>query len=119
MDGEYCSCLLQAIYDSYASIRSNYDFLSEEDAARCLPDLADPSALYPMVRLNWLTIHAVAHASIPYIGAEFACAWDDEQGLGMLSYGTEILDLGTADVAVNGERARTHRAELLEKLKHS
>lgn len=117
MDETFSSFLLEAIFDAYPTIRSRYDFIAEEDMNELLPDLPAPSAVSQIVRLNGLSIHAVDHASTPYLGANFACAWDDEHGLGVLSCGTELLEVGTGEVAFDGNLARAHRKELLEKLK--
>lgn len=69
-----------------------------------------------LIRLESLTVHAIPHASTPYVGAEFSCAWDEEHGLGVLTVGTEILGIGTADVSQDHGEAQAHRKAVLDAL---
>jgi hypothetical protein len=111
------AAVLSSIHRQYPHIRSTYDFLPEEDLPAVLPEIAAPEDLLPLLRLNILTIQAIDHASTPYLGFDFSCAWDEEHGLGVLTCGTEILEIGTADVSVDRAAAQEHRDALLARLR--
>lgn len=114
MDEPLASALLTALLGFYPRIRQDYHHL-EGDAA--LPDAVTEASLRRLIRLRSLTIHAIPHASTPYLGAEFACSWDDEHGLGMLTAGTEILSIGTADIVEDHGPTQAHRDAVLAALK--
>lgn len=116
MDAELASALLAAIFEHYPEIERTYDFLPPSERATCLPALTSADGLRPLVALTGIVLHAVPHASTPYLGAMFRCAWDEEHGLGVLLHGTTALEVGTCDVALDGERAREHRAAFLANL---
>lgn len=113
MDEALASALLAAALGDYPRLRQAYDFLAEG----VLPDAVTAEALRRLIRLDSLTIHAIPHASTPYLGADFACAWDEEHGMGVLTYGTEILAIGTGDVSQDRAAAQAHRDAVLQALK--
>ena len=113
MDEALASAILLAVLGDYPRLRQTYDFLPEG----VLPDAVTEAALRRLIRLDSLTIHAIPHASTPYLGADFACVWDEEHGMGVLTYGTEILALGTGDISQDRAAAQAHRDDALEALK--
>ena len=38
-----------------------------------------------------------------YVGWEFGCTWDDEHGLGVMTHGNPIVNVGAADIAFGWE----------------
>lgn len=36
---------------------------------------------------------------IPYVGYEFGCTWDEGHGLGVLMYGTRVVEVGDAQTS--------------------
>lgn len=116
VDAELAPTLLDAVFAAYPTIRATFSHLSDEVRGRVLPDIPTPDALRPLVGLTSLVLHAVPHAATPYLGAVFTCAWDEEHGLGVLLHGTTVLATGDADTALDGARARAHRAAVLEAL---
>ncbi len=115
-DDELTSALLAALLGFYPRLRQTYDFLPDQDAQARLPDAVTEVVLRRLIRLGSLTIHAIPHASTPYLGAAFSCAWDDEHGLGVLTFGTEVLAVGTADVSQDRAAAQAHREAVLKAL---
>lgn len=107
---------LEALCTFVPTLRATYDFLPDEYADRLPPRLAEPNDLLPLIALQSITIHAIDHASTPYLGLQFSCAWDEEHGLGLLCHGTEVLDIGTAEAALDRSRAQAHRDAVLKRL---
>ncbi|WP_354682360.1 DUF6985 domain-containing protein [Cupriavidus necator] len=73
-----------------------------------LPERWDETTLLSLVRLNSINVHPVAGA--PYLGLDFRCAWDDEHGYGLMMAGTEVVEIGGADVAALSWIADRHAA---------
>lgn len=69
-------------------------------AARWLPDLHHPDDLKPLIRLLSIGIFPTQQGGLAYVGYEFACTWDDEHGLGAMTHGDRIVELGQADSAL-------------------
>lgn len=83
-----------------------------------LPNLEDLPAgtpvadWLPWIRLNGLCVMDIPSAT-PYVGMDLACRWDEEHGLGVLFFGTEVLAIGDAETARDPEPALAHRQALL------
>jgi len=117
MDEALASALVAAVLADYPRLQQAYDFLPDDEREVLLPSAVTEAVLRPLIRLESVGIHAIPHSSTPYLGVEFGCAWDDEHGLGVLTYGTEILAVGTADVSQDRGTARKHRDAVLKALK--
>jgi hypothetical protein len=117
MDAELATAVLGALYAWYPGLYRTYDFLlANKDQAHRLPRLGDPEALRPLIRLDYIVIHPVPSVT-PYLGLGFSCSWDEEHGLGLMIYGTEILEIGLEDTALSGGIAEEHYTDLVERLK--
>jgi hypothetical protein len=117
MDAELASAVLGALYAWYPTLYTTYDFLLDnEDQAYRLPRLNNPEMLRPLVRLNYVVIHPVQSIT-PYLGLGFSCSWDEEHGLGLMTFGTEILEIGLEDTALSTSVAQEHYTKLVKQLK--
>ena len=75
-----------------------------------LPEIHAPAELRALSRLDGLVLHESKNSAVqPYIGFEFDGSWDVREGLGVLMYGTELLDIGNNDVALNTEAVQAHQ----------
>lgn len=55
----------------------------------------------PAVRTeSGVVVHAVVRDGAAYVGYEFACAWDEEHGLGAMTHRDRVVAVGQADVAI-------------------
>lgn len=117
MDAELARAVQEALYTWYPGLYTAYDFLLDnKDQAHLLPRLSTPEDLRPLVRLDYIVIHPVPSLT-PYLGLGFSCSWDEEHGLGLMTYGTEILEIGLEDTALSADIAEEHHARLVEQLK--
>ena len=93
--------VLRGILAAYPSIRLSYlDAYGDEDVSDILPQISTVDQLRPVIGLHDIHIHQLSRSSIPYVGYEFGCEWDDGHGMGVLAHGNRIVDIGGADTAI-------------------
>lgn len=91
--------LLSALLVEYPSLQERYGY-SEVEQARLMPVVTDIDGFRSLIGLHSVNVHPLRKDSIPYIGLEFGCTWDDEHGLGVLMHGTRVVKIGGADTAI-------------------
>ena len=94
--------ILQIILEYYQEkieqVATDYNFCSSE-IEEFLPKDIDTADLKSMMSLAQVHIHTITKNDIAYIGYEFEYIWEEEHGLGILTLGNEIIEIGSADVA--------------------
>lgn len=65
-----------------------------------MPDISSIEDLKSLIGLYAVNVHQIDKGSLPYIGLEFGCAWDEEHGLGVLMHGTRPVEVGASDTAL-------------------
>lgn len=103
--------LLAALTAHVARLADSGDLPNLED----LPAATPVADWLPWIRLNGLCVLDVPSAT-PYVGLDLSCRWDEEHGLGVLFFGTEVLAIGDAETARDPEPALAHRQALLAAL---
>jgi hypothetical protein len=87
---------LQAVFADYPRLRECYrDFVDEQ----AMPEITEPRALMRLIRPS--SVHIMAHPKdgFPRVGFGFACSWDEEHGLGVLTHHGVVIRTGGADEA--------------------
>ena len=88
-----------------AGIRTEYDkAVNDKDSYGYTADLYVPPAetddeLKKLITPTSVHINVTEKDGFPYIGYEFECSWDEEHGVGVLMYKTEVDSTGHADIA--------------------
>jgi len=93
------SVLLSSLLKEYPSLQEQYGY-SGEEKMRLMPDIKSVEGFRDLIGLHAVNIHQVEKGGIPYVGFEFGCTWDEEQGLGILMHGTRTVEIGGADTAI-------------------
>jgi hypothetical protein len=94
--------VLSAILQRYPAWRDEYlddmaeDDEDDEDALALLPEITRPEELCPLIGLAFVHILAEAKDGRAYIGFEFGCEWETEHGLGIMTHGDTVLEVGHA-----------------------
>ena len=91
--------MLEALYKAYPGIREEFTEYLEEQAEEYLPEVHNPSDLKKILGINSIIIHPISKDSVPFIGIDLGCTWDDEHGVGILLHGQKPLEIGGADTA--------------------
>ena len=82
---------LQSVFADYPRLRECYgDFVDEQ----AMPEVAEPRALMRLIRPS--SVHVMAHPKDGFtrVGFGFACSWDEEHGLGVLTHGGVVIRTG-------------------------
>jgi hypothetical protein len=102
--------VLKAILDVYPKWRESYkEFLGEELEER-MPALHDPSDLKTLIGLSTVHVLSVERDGLAYVGFEFGCEWEEEHGLGVMSHGNRIIDVGSAEEAFSASIANKDKS---------
>ncbi len=83
----------------YPRLQELYDY-EGQDRENLMPDVSSTEDFRTLIGLQCVHIHAVQKNGVPYIGFEFGCAWDNEHGLGIMTNGTRVVEVGGADTAI-------------------
>ena len=85
------------LFEAYRNRRAKDD--EAADRAVVKPEITQVDDLYDLVTLTSVDVHCLSRLGIPYVGLEFSCPWDHEHGVGVLTHGTRIVEVGEADTA--------------------
>ena len=88
--------ILAELLQLYPQWQSLYSY--EEDEAELMPNVAASDDFKPLIGLSIVHILTMEQAGLAYVGFEFGCTWD-EHGLGALTHGHRVLQLGGAEDA--------------------
>jgi hypothetical protein len=102
--------ILKAIFEEYPKMRETFrEFLGEE-LDQQMPELRESSELKRLIGLSTVHISDVEKEGVAYVGFEFGCTWEEEHGLGVMTHGDRIIEVGDAETAFDAWRLR--RGEL-------
>jgi hypothetical protein len=65
-----------------------------------LPEKVDGKALRKLVTLTTVHLHWPQRDGLAYVGYQLACAWDGEHGVGVMTHGDRVVEVGQADSAI-------------------
>ena len=85
-----------ALKDVYPQIQGLYGY-DEEEKSKYMPDIIKPEDFKKLIKPNTIIILDVAKDGMSYIGFGFDCEWDEEHGLGVMTHGGKIVEIGDAD----------------------
>lgn len=89
--------VLKAIFDVYPKWRESYRSFLGERFEQEMPVLNSPLDLKSVMGLSTIHILSVDKDGLAYVGFEFGCTWEEEHGLGVMSYRDNIVDVGSAE----------------------
>jgi hypothetical protein len=89
--------VLARILAEYPEIKRQYE-LDTDEALPEVNDAAEFRSLLGLANVHVLTVERDGRA---YLGLEFGCEWEEEHGLGVLTHGARVVDVGHAEVAFN------------------
>lgn len=100
LENEPCvsEAVKSAIFQRYPDFQEDYGY-SPEERAEFMPDLQEADGLRSLIGLYAVNVHQVDKGGLPYLGFEFGCTWDEEHGVGVLTHGTRIVEVGGSDAA--------------------
>ena len=108
--------ILAAVFAEYPKFREDYlDSYDEKDdefadIAAGVPELKHVDELRSLIGLGNLFILPEARDRMAYVGFEFGCEWESEHGMGVMTHGTRVIDIGQAPDAFQPHAARKDAA---------
>lgn len=90
--------VLMAIFAEYPRLCDMYGY-DDDEAAELMPKIKRADQLRTLIGLSNVHLLNVAKDGISYIGFEFGCTWDDEHGLGVMTYRNRVVEVGGADTS--------------------
>ncbi|WP_221077003.1 DUF6985 domain-containing protein [Agarivorans aestuarii] len=103
--------IINTLFSNYSSIRDNTIKELGEEMSEFFPPVKTPDDIKGVVGVVSVNIHQVAKNSIPFIGVEMGCNWEEEHGFGFLLHGNRIVEIGGADTAILLWLANQHANE--------
>jgi hypothetical protein len=88
--------VLRAVFEQYPRWKKCYAGFVDE---QMMPAISDASALTRLIRPGGVHVMANPKNGFTFIGFEFACKWDEEHGLGVLTHRGTVISTGGADEA--------------------
>jgi hypothetical protein len=98
-EASLADALLSSLLREYPSLQEQYGY-SGEMKSELMPDVQSVDDFRVLIGLSSVNIHQVQKDGVPYVGFEFGCTWDEEQGLGVLMHGIRTVQIGGADTAI-------------------
>jgi hypothetical protein len=90
--------ILRAIFAEYPGLRDSYCY-DDEEAAELMPEIERAEQLRTLIGLSNVHVLNVAKNGVAYIGFEFGCTWDSEDGLGVMTHRDRVVEVGNADTS--------------------
>jgi len=107
--------VLQAFFNSYGAWRDSYFNAqissdggktyqpASADPDLCppenMPEISVPAGLMRIIRPHTVHILASGADGIAEVGFEFACKWDEEHGIGVLTHKGTVVQVGDASAS--------------------
>lgn len=96
--------LTAAVFETYPSIRRWLQDcgVAEDELAEIAPAVEGIKGIRGLIGLGTVFVLPPGIDGTPYFGLELGCSWDEEHGLGAVFCGTELIEIGSADIAFDG-----------------
>ena len=88
--------VIDYIFNEYNTLREYY---KEPDDSDFMPKFNNSNELTEQIELTQIYILSNSNAGIAFIGFYFACGWDDEHGIGLLTHRNKVLQFGQIEEA--------------------
>jgi uncharacterized protein DUF6985 len=95
----------QAIFAEYPRLQEMYGY-EPAVAEEIMPGIGSPAGLRDLIGLSTVHVLDVEKDGLACVGFELGCSWDEEHGLGVMTHGARVLEVGAADASFNAWTAR-------------
>ena len=90
--------MLNALINEYSKLQEMYAYEPEEKE-EYMPDVKDTDDFKKILGLSIVHLIDVEKDGYCYVGFELGCNWDDEHGVGIMTYKDRIVKIGGGDTA--------------------
>jgi Domain of unknown function (DUF6985) len=88
--------IAQAVFDCYNEVIPQY---LEHGYLDLPPALDSPDELRDLIGLSAVHVLPLGIDGVNFVGFSFGCAWDEEHGLGVMTWAGDVYEVGGADTA--------------------
>ena len=110
---EVLQSILSAVLAEYPEWQEDYRY-EFENLQEIMPDIAEPGELTGLIRPEHIFFMNVEKEDTAYIGVQFHCSWDPEEGLGVMIHKERVVHIGSRKdiyqnwIAENDRDSREH-----------
>jgi hypothetical protein len=97
-EAEVASAVLEGLLAEYPRLQQLYGYEGAERETY-MPDVSRTEEFRQLIGLHNVHFVPLLKEGLPYVGYEFGCTWDGEHGLGVLTHGNRVVEVGGADTA--------------------
>jgi hypothetical protein len=97
-EAEVGSAVLKGLLAEYPKLQELYGYEGEQRET-CMPDVSSTEEFRELIGLHNVHFVPLRKDGLPYVGCEFGCTWDGKHGLGVLTHGSRVVEVGGADSA--------------------
>ena len=90
--------ILEKLFDIYPIMQIEYDY-NEDEKSLNMPDVFSREDFIKLLTPTKIFILDIIKDDIPYIGYEFDCSWDDENGFGVMTHRNNVIKTGGAETS--------------------
>jgi hypothetical protein len=94
--------VLVAIFADYPQRRELYDGYEDDELAELMPEIDRVEDFRALIGLSTVHVHSREKDGLAYVGFEFGCTWDVENGHGVFTHGNRVITVGAADLSFCG-----------------
>jgi len=104
-DRAVCQAVIDGIFKSYLEQYDAYreglgqGWADPQELEDILPRLVSPVGLVTLICLSSLDFHEAHKEGASYVGFSFHATWEEEHGIGVLTHGGKIVEVGIMDTA--------------------
>ncbi len=97
-EAEVTASILEALLARYPKMRKTYGH-DHAKAAEVMPEVTSVDGFKPLIELAGVHVLNVPREGVSYIGFEYRCKWDFEDGLGVMTHRARAVEVGGADTS--------------------
>jgi hypothetical protein len=90
--------IISILMQKYPELQKEYDY-EEDESEYYMPNIKSAEDFKKLIGLSTVHIMNVFKDGIAYMGYEFTCTWDEEHGLGVMMYKSNVVAFGGADTS--------------------
>ena len=94
---EVAETVLAEILKKFPELRQTYNADEEDDLRKWMPVLNDASGLRNLISMDTVHVLNVSKERKAHVGFQFDCSWDEEHGLGVMTHGMRVVEIGIAE----------------------
>jgi hypothetical protein len=89
--------ILNALLIKYKELQQQYGY--GEDDESFMPQVTEIVQFQSLIGLSIVHLLDLSKDGMAYVGYEFGCTWDEEHGLGFMTHGDRVIEIGAADTS--------------------